>query len=75
MNWDPTKIRSLCGTLLSEDTQMVSCDIYEYVAESFDPHLSRSEIFLSLHDLSVSASLRAAISLSTSDCDFPDSSL
>lgn len=42
---------------------------------AFNPHLSRSAIFFSLHNLSISASFRAAINLSTSAFDFPDSSL
>lgn len=61
-------------TPLSEDTHMVSCDRYE-CCSIFDPHLSRSSIFFSLHNLSISASFRAAINLSTSAFDFPDSSL
>lgn len=72
MNWDLPKIRSLGRTLLSEDTQMVPCDGYERI---FHPYLSKSAIFFSLDDLSISASLRAVISLSTSACDFPDCSL
>lgn len=57
------------GSWLSKDTQVgMKVDVG-------DSHLSRSVTFLSLLVLSVSASLRATMSLSTSAWDFLDSSL